>query len=90
MSSRRRGQREERDERGGKGERGGRTAWDITITIPHEKPEEWPPYLLYKLHHRYRAKDDGFQTKIFEISKGACSLMTRDMSCNQIRPTTFV
>ena len=44
----------------------------------------------HKLHHSNRAKDWPTENDICKISNGACSLMLRGISWNQMKPITMV
>ena len=50
---------------------------NVTINIPRETLEEWPPCVPHKLKHRNREEDRWISNKPFEISNGARSLMTK-------------
>ena len=52
------------------------------IIILQKKLEECFPH---KLQHTNRVKELLIWNKTFKISNGACSLMKRDISCNQMR-----
>ena len=53
-----------------------------------EKPEEWLPFFLhFKLNHSSCMKNGLVPNKTFKVSNGAHSLITRDISCNQIKQT---
>ena len=53
----------------------------VTINIP----QEWLPCLLTSKSRAKEQKDGLIPNKTFKICNGICSLMTRCISCNQIR-----
>ena len=63
---------------------------NVTPNNPREKPEEWAPCLARKLKRSNRAMTSGFRTNPSEKNNVASSLMTKYISCNQMRQITFV
>ena len=55
-----------------------------------KKLEQWPPYFPQKLTSSKEAKDWLIPRETFKVCNGARSLMTRYISCNQMKQITFI
>lgn len=65
----------------------------VTVNFPHKKHEKWRPCFLHKLQHRNGAKDSLILEKKQKTPKihnhnDTLSLMSRDVSCSQMRQVT--
>ena len=58
---------------------------NVTIHILHEKPEELHLCFPHKARHINEATDHWILSKTFKISNSTHSLLSRDISCNQMR-----
>ena len=64
---------------------------DATNNIPHQKkPEEWPPCLEHKIKLCNSVEEWLIPSETFKITNCTRSLMSRDISCSQMRQITFI